>query len=140
MPSSPVLVRSRLAATMVATVAVSVLVASSCSSSQADSSVSVLSPQQATALIETGEHTVLDLRSTAAYRAGHVHGAINLPMRAEDFEERLLELSRDSSYLLYSRTGQEADLVAERMTAEGFGAVADAGAFGLLAIAGAPLD
>lgn len=129
-----------LRAVLAGTVGVLVLLASSCGSSQADGEVSVLPPRDAVVLIEEGGHTVLDLRSAKAFRAGHVRGAISLPAHGPDFEERLLDLPRDGSYLLYSRDGEDADRVADTMAAEGFETVVDGGAFGLLAIAGAPLD
>lgn len=136
MTSTPVALRTALTGTLL----VVVLVASSCGSSQADGEVSVLPPRDAAVLAEAGEHTVVDLRSRRAFLAGHVRGAVNLPVRAPDFEERLLALSRDGKYLLYSRDGEDADRVAETMAAEGFETVVDGGAFGLLAIAGAPVD
>ncbi len=136
MASTTVTLRAALAGT----VAVPALVISSCGSSQADGEVSVLAPRDAVALIASGQHTVVDLRSGRAYRAGHVRGAVNLPVRAPDFAQRLRELPRDTGFLLYSRNGDDADRVADRMAAEGFETVVDAGAFGLLAIAGAPVE
>lgn len=136
MTSTPVALRAALTGTLL----VVVLVASSCGSSQADGEVSVLPPRDAAVLADAGEHTVLDLRTRRAFLAGHVRGAVNLPVREPDFEERLLALSRDGKYLLYSRDGEDADQVAQTMAAEGFETVVDGGAFGLLAIAGAPVD
>lgn len=121
-------------------VLVPVLVVSSCGSSQADGQVSVLPPREAAAFVQEGSHTAVDLRSPQAFLAGHVQGALNLPVGAPDFEAQLLELPRDGRYLLYSRAGEDASRVAETMADEGFETVVDGGAFGLLAIAGAPLD
>ena len=127
-------------ASLAGVVLVPVLVVSSCGSSQADGEVSVLPPRDAAALVQEGTHTAIDLRSRKAFRAGHVQGAVTLPVGAPDFEERLLGLPRDGKYLVYSRAGEDAERVADRMAVEGFETVVDGGAFGLLAIAGAPLD
>lgn len=116
-----------------------VLVVTSCGSSEADGEVRVVPPRDAVALIETGEYVVLDLRRRPAFEAGHVRGAVSLPARAATFERRLEALDPDGKYLLYSRDGEAAQEVAERLVADGFEDVVDGGAFGLLAIAGAPL-
>ena len=70
---------------------------------------------------------------------GHVVGAVSLPLSAPDFEERQLTLDRNERYLVYARQDERTGEVADRMVAEGFATVVDAGAFGLLALAGAPV-
>lgn len=115
------------------------IVVSSCGSSQADGEVVVVPPREAVELIASRQYVVLDLRSAEAFEAGHVRGAVNLPAQAAEFDERLRSLDREGKYLLYSRDGESAERVADLMAAEGFEVVVDAGAFGLLAIAGAPL-
>jgi rhodanese-related sulfurtransferase len=128
-----------LRAAMAGPLLVGALVMTSCGSSEADGEVSVVPPREAVELIGSGDYTVLDLRSSAAFEAGHVRGALHLPFHAPGFITRLRELDRNDSYLVYSRSGESADEVADRMAAEGFEGIVDAGAFGLLAIAGAPL-
>jgi rhodanese-related sulfurtransferase len=115
------------------------LVMTSCGSSEADGEVDVVPPREAVALIASGDYVVVDVRSAEAFEAGHVRGAVSLPFQAPRFRQRLDQLDRDDKYLVYSRSGEKAQQVAERMAAEGFEGVVDAGAFGLLAIAGAPL-
>ncbi|HEU4512695.1 MAG TPA: rhodanese-like domain-containing protein [Nocardioidaceae bacterium] len=115
------------------------LVMTSCGSSEADGEVDVVPPREAVELMASGDYTVLDVRSREAFEAGHVRGAVSLPVEGPGFRARLHQLDRDERYLVYSRSGESAEQVAERMVAEGFEDVVDAGAFGLLAIAGAPL-
>lgn len=129
-----------LRAAMAGPVLVMALVATSCGSSEADGEVEVAPPREAVALIGSGDYVVLDVRTVEAFEAGHVAGAVSLPYRAPGFASRLRELDKDERYLVYSRSGDAASEVTERMVAEGFDGVVDAGAFGLLAIAGAPLD
>jgi rhodanese-related sulfurtransferase len=128
-----------LRAALVGPLLVMALVMTSCGSSEADGEVDVVRPREAVELIASGDYTVLDLRSAEAFEAGHVRGALSLPFHAPDFLTRLRELDRDDRYLVYSRSGESADEVADRMAGEGFEGIVDAGAFGLLAIAGAPL-
>jgi rhodanese-related sulfurtransferase len=129
-----------LRAALVGVVLVMALVATSCGSSEADGEVEVAPPREAVELIDSGDYVVLDVRTVEAFEAGHVAGAVSLPYRTPGFDTRLRELDRDERYLVYSRSGEAASEVTERMVAEGFEGVVDAGSFGLLAIAGAPLD
>lgn len=135
MPSLSTTLRSVLTGAVV----VLVLVVSSCGSSEATGEVTAVPPHEAVAMIGSGDYTVLDLRSEAAFEAGHVVGAVSLPLSAPDFEERLLTLDRNERYLVYARQDERTGEVADRMVAEGFATVVDAGAFGLLALAGAPV-
>lgn len=128
-----------LRAALVGVVLVVALVATSCGSSEADGEVEVAPPREAVELIDSGDYVVLDVRTAEAFAAGHVAGAVSLPYRTPGFGSRLRGLDRDERYLVYSRSGEAASEVTERMVAEGFEGVVDAGAFGLLAIAGAPL-
>lgn len=131
----PMALRAALAGPLL----VMALVMTSCGSSEADGEVDVVPPREAVELIGSADYTVLDVRSAEAFRTGHVRGAVSLPFQAPQFGERLRRLDRDAKYLVYSRSGDRAAQVAERMVADGFEDVVDAGAFGLLAIAGAPL-
>lgn len=118
-----------------------VLVITSCAtSSEAEGKVVVAEPREAVALIESTEHVVLDLRSSDAFEAGHVTGARSLPFEAGDFAGELVDLDRDVSYLLYAHDAQVSDQAADVMVSLGFERVVDAGVFGLLALAGAPLE
>jgi rhodanese-related sulfurtransferase len=135
-PTAPV--RAALLATLLLVV---VSAFGSCSTSEAEGTVVQASPTRAAALVESGDYIVLDLRSAAAYEAGHVRDAIHVPFTPDGFVDRLdrLDLDPDAGYLVYSRQGQVASRAADVMVAAGFDRVVDAGAFGPLAIAGAPL-
>ena len=51
--------------------------------------------------VRLGEVTVLDVRSTEEHRAGHIPGAISIPLK--ELEERLSELPRDQEIVAYCR-------------------------------------
>lgn len=50
---------------------------------------------------EGGDFTLLDVRSAAEYEAGHVPGAINIPL--EELAEKVAELPKDSPIVAYCR-------------------------------------
>jgi phage shock protein E len=116
-----------------------VILVSSCTSSEAEGEVEVVPAREAVTLIESGAYEVVDLRSTEAFEAGHVKGAQSLPYLKGTFKERLSELDPAAKYLLYSRDPAVARQAADALVALGFTHVVDAGAFGMLALAGAEL-
>ena len=118
-----------------------VLVVTSCAtSSEADGKVAVAGAREAVSLIATGDYLVFDLRSPDAYAAGHVTGARSLPFNAGDFADELSRLDVNAKYLLYARDPEVADRAADVMASLDFEHVVDGGSFGLLALAGAPLE
>jgi rhodanese-related sulfurtransferase len=99
-----------------------------------------VAPAEAVALIEAGEHTVIDVRTPAEFEQAHVVGAINIDVEAPDFAERIAELDPETPYLLYCRTGRRSALAAQQMSEAGFTDLADAGGLVDLARAGAPVE
>ncbi len=63
---------------------------------------------------------VIDVRTPWEYRAGHIPGAINIPL--QEFEQRLAELSayRDREVVVYCETGVRASYGARRLESLGF--------------------
>lgn len=75
------------------------------------------------ARVARGEVTILDVRPAEEYRAGHIPGAISVPLA--DLERRLAELPRTREIVAYCR-GPYCVLAIEavaRLTASGFRAV-----------------
>jgi len=52
-------------------------------------------------LAQDGEVTVLDVRPAAEYEAGHIPGAVSMPL--EDLQQKLGEIPRDQSIVAYCR-------------------------------------
>jgi rhodanese-related sulfurtransferase len=65
---------------------------------------------------------------------------VSATRRSGALKERLVDLEADDQYLLYSKDPQVADRAADLLVSHGFTYVVDAGAFGLLAPAGAELE
>ena len=57
------------------------------------------------ARLELGDVVLLDIRTPAEYKSGHISGAILLDYYASDFVDRLKGLDRDKTYLIYCRSG-----------------------------------
>jgi rhodanese-related sulfurtransferase/DNA-binding transcriptional ArsR family regulator len=52
-------------------------------------------------LVKSGEAMVIDVRPPAEYEAGHIEGAVNIPL--ESLPERLSKLPRDQEIVAYCR-------------------------------------
>lgn len=57
--------------------------------------------QELTALLKSGEALVLDVRPPEEYEAGHIPGAVNIPIKA--LPQRLAELTRRKEVVAYCR-------------------------------------
>jgi rhodanese-related sulfurtransferase len=85
------------------------------------------------------DRTVIDVRTPEEYASGHIAGAVNIPVEASDFGDRIGELDHSGSYLLYCRSGRRSALAADLMAEAGFDDLVDAGGLESLVAAGAPL-
>jgi phage shock protein E len=64
--------------------------------------------------------SVIDVRSPEEYNAGHLEGALLIPVEVGDFVGSISELDREGNYIIYCRTGRRADAAIQQMTALGF--------------------
>ena len=98
-------------------------------------SVRTVQAAEAASLVDDGA-TVIDVRTPAEFDSGHLAGATNIDVQAADFHERVGELDREGTYVLYCRSGARAGAAAEMMLDMGFEDVVNAGGFDTLASAG----
>lgn len=82
----------------------------------------------ARAAIEDGA-TVVDVRTPAEYDGGHLDGALNIDVQAPDFQERISELPRDETYVVYCRSGNRSAAAIRIMEGLGFTDLVDGGAY-----------
>ena len=86
-----------------------------------------LSVSDAKEYIDTseGDHafTILDVRTPEEYAEGHIPGAALLNFNDPDFAANLDALPKDSTYLVYCRSGNRSAKAADLMRAKGFGEV-----------------
>ncbi len=60
---------------------------------------------------------VLDVRSPEEFAAGHVPGAVNLPVKAKDFDERVAALDKKKTYLVHCAVGVRSEQACKKMSA-----------------------
>jgi phage shock protein E len=88
--------------------------------------VGPIAPQELAERIAAGEApAILDVRSAAEYRAGHLPGAIHVPH--DELGERLAELpfARTDEVAVHCQSGRRAALAREVLTDAGFTRVRD---------------
>ena len=119
---------------------VAILVAVGCSTSAGSDTATVSLVSAADAVVMLEDRTIVDVRTPEEYATGHVVGAVNIPVEADDFAERISELDPDEPYLVYCRSGRRSAIAADQMAAAGFSDIVDAGALEDLARAGAPIE
>lgn len=70
--------------------------------------------------------TLVDVRTTDEFAAGHVPGAINIPV--QELAERKVEIDRKAPVVLYCRSGMRSKRAADMLKEAGFGDVHNLGA------------
>ena len=63
--------------------------------------------------------TIVDVRTPAEFREGHIAGAVNMDFFGASFESQILTLPKDKPVLLYCRTGNRSASAYDAMTTEG---------------------
>jgi phage shock protein E len=88
--------------------------------------VTLLAPQDAEALIGGDEDVrVLDVRTPEEYAEGHVAGATLIDFYEPDFADRIGELDRNATYVVYCRSGNRSGQATALMAEQGFTSVND---------------
>ncbi|SDH75239.1 rhodanese-like domain-containing protein [Propionivibrio dicarboxylicus] len=71
---------------------------------------------------------VIDVRTPAEYVAGHIDGAINIPVERIGQDLRAVKgVRQDSTILLYCRSGRRSAIAAEVIRQQGYQRVLDGG-------------
>jgi len=63
---------------------------------------------------------VLDVRTPAEYKAGHLQGAQNIDIEAADFQNRISKLDKAATYFVYCHSGNRAGQAITIMKSMGF--------------------
>jgi hydroxyacylglutathione hydrolase len=72
-------------------------------------------------LDDAGDATILDVRTTEAHAAGHVHGALNVPVSGSSFATRAgFVLDPDERIVMHATDDAEAQRAAQGLRAVGF--------------------
>lgn len=93
----------------------------------------------------TDDTVILDVRTPEEFAEGHLVGAENIDVSADDFDDRVARLDTDAPIVVYCRTGNRSADAVERMERLGFSDLSDVGslqeasdATGLAIVAGQP--
>lgn len=70
-------------------------------------------------------HSLIDVRSPAEFREGHIPGAVNIDL--ESLTHRLQEIPRDRPAIFYCRSGRRSEMAANFAAQAGYADVANLG-------------
>lgn len=82
---------------------------------------------------------IIDVRTPEEFNAGHVQGALNIPVEYADFAQQVSALDPSVTYAIYCRTGNRSAVATAEMASMGFMYLYDLdGGFSDLEAAGMP--
>jgi phage shock protein E len=82
-------------------------------------------PTEAATIAEQDGVQILDVRTQEEFDAGHLAGAQQLDFYAPDFTDRLAELDRDATWVVYCHSGNRSGQATATMADLGFTSVVD---------------
>ncbi len=59
---------------------------------------------------ENSDFVIIDIRTPQEFSDGHIENAINIDFYSRDFRQKLSELDKNKTYLVYCRTGVRSKL------------------------------
>lgn len=95
--------------------------------SELGSGVRVVSPEEGAQLVSNSSNdpVIIDVRTPAEFAEGRVEGAVLIDFYESDFADRIAELDRSGSYVIYCRSGNRSSQARNLMADLGFVDVAD---------------
>ena len=80
-----------------------------------------ISVKEAAAIVQNPpqELTIVDVRTPAEFREGHIAGAVNMDFFGASFDSQILTLPKDKPVLLYCRTGNRSAGAYDALEKEG---------------------
>jgi len=112
-------IRPLLAAT-VFSVAASVALVGCGGDDSTTASVTTVGAERLVEVAETGDATVIDVRTPEEFAAGHVEGALNINVESPTFADEIAALPKDETYVVYCRSGNRSAAAAIQMADAGF--------------------
>ncbi|MCW4468896.1 rhodanese-like domain-containing protein [Flavobacterium sp. MFBS3-15] len=90
----------------------------SCKGQESDKIKKITAEELGTALKDTVQ--LIDVRTPAEFKQGHIEGAMNIDVNSADFEKNIQWLDKDKPVYIYCRSGQRSYTAAKRMEKAGF--------------------
>ena len=103
---------------------VSTLSINSCFEAKAGS-IQIINPDEAATLLDAEEAVLVDVRSQAAYEAGHIANAINIPVESDDLEDLIAKLDQSEPVMVYCNGGGQSAECAKILEEKGFKKIYD---------------
>ena len=75
------------------------------------------------AVVATPGVEVIDVRTPSEYAAGHIRGAVNIPVQSPDFAARVAALDPAGTYAVYCRSGNRSQPAVAAMEQAGIAGV-----------------
>ena len=103
------------------TLIIMALSATQISSCNSNDNITSVSAPEFDKEIKANSVQLLDVRTPQEYAEGHIDGASNINIQSDDFQQRAeKELSKDSTILVYCRSGRRSMEAAEMLTKLGY--------------------
>ena len=83
--------------------------------SQADDSTTLSAEEFDKQIKQHPEYVVLDVRTPAEYQTGHLAGAVNMDVTADDFDANAQKLDPSKTYLVYCRSGRRSATACDKL-------------------------
>ena len=111
-----------------------------CSSGADTASVTTIGATELVDVVSDPDVVILDVRTPEEYAQGHVPGAVNIDVSSPTFGDEIAELPKDTTYVVYCRSGNRSADAAGQMADAGFTDLYDVDAgLATLSAAGVPL-
>lgn len=79
-----------------------------------------ISSEEAQKIIQSGETTVIDVRTPSEFEEGHIFGAKNIDIKDASFEEKIKKLDYNESYIVNCQMGGRSARATAKMQELGF--------------------
>ena len=101
-----------------------------------------MQPEEFKTAIESGDYTLIDIRTEEEYLSGHIAGSTQSDFyQTQEFSNFLETLDKNEKYLIYCRSGNRSNQVLNIMKNKGFTDVSDlAGGISAWTAAGFPVE
>ena len=70
--------------------------------------------------ISKSDVQLVDVRTAQEYSEGHIPGAMNIDVNAQDFEEKIKVLDKKENVAIYCRSGRRSKMAAKKLAAAGY--------------------
>lgn len=82
--------------------------------------IEVVSPEEGASIIESQAAQLVDVRSKKEYDAGHIAGAINVPVDSDNLDEIIAGLNSEKPVMVYCNGGLQSAQCAKILEDKGF--------------------